>query len=256
MLTVSHVSKTYSGKVAYRALEDVSFDVGDGEYVGIMGPSGSGKTTLLNIMSTIDSPTSGFIQLDGDVPHTLNEKQLASFRAKKLGFVFQNFQLLDTLTVEENMVLPLTLDGGHSIQEMQSRIQQLAKKLGIHEILDKRIYELSGGQIQRTAIGRALIHKPKLLLADEPTGNLDSRATSDVMELLHKMNKEEKTTILMVTHDPVVASYCDRILFIKDGQLFNELYKGEHRESFYQNIVQVLSLMGGDNRDLSSVRLP
>ncbi len=154
------------------------------------------------------------------------------------------------------MVLPLTLDGNHSISEMQDRVWQLADKLGIREILNNRIYELSGGQIQRTAIGRALIHKPKLLLADEPTGNLDSRATTDVMELLHKMNKEEQTTILMVTHDPVVSSYCDRILFIKDGQLFNELYKGEHRESFYQNIVQVLSLMGGDNRDLSSVRLP
>ncbi|MCM2676829.1 ABC transporter ATP-binding protein [Alkalicoccobacillus plakortidis] len=256
MLTVTNVSKTYSGKMAYRALEDVSFDVKDGEYVGIMGPSGSGKTTLLNIISTIDTPTSGSVLLDDESPHTLEEEELSSFRAKQLGFVFQNFQLLDTLTVEENIVLPLTLDGGQSISEMKKRVEQISIKLGIQDLLEKRTYELSGGQIQRTAIGRALIHQPKLVLADEPTGNLDSKATADVMQLLHKINKEEQTTILMVTHDPVVASYCDRILFIKDGKLFNELYKGDNREAFYQNVVQVLSLLGGDNRDLSAVRLP
>ncbi|TSB45270.1 ABC transporter ATP-binding protein [Alkalicoccobacillus porphyridii] len=256
MLTVTNVSKTYSGKVAYRALEDVSFDVAKGEYVGIMGPSGSGKTTLLNIISTIDAPTSGQVLLDGKSPHQLKEQELSTFRSSNLGFVFQDFQLLDTLTVAENIVLPLTLAGETSISGMQEKVKSIAEKLHLNDLLDKRTYELSGGQFQRTAIGRALIHKPKLVLADEPTGNLDSKATGDVMELLHKMNKEEGTTLLMVTHDAVVASYCDRILFIKDGKLFNEIYKGDNRESFYQNIVQVLSLLGGDNRDLSSVRLP
>ncbi|MDQ0208365.1 ABC transporter ATP-binding protein [Alkalicoccobacillus murimartini] len=255
MLTVNNVSKTYSGKMAYRALEDVSFDVKESEYVGIMGPSGSGKTTLLNIVATIDSPTSGSVLLDGKSPHELKEKELSSFRAKQLGFVFQNFQLLDTLTVAENIVLPLTLDGQQSIEEMKQSVEEISLKLGIDDLLDKRTYELSGGQLQRTAIARALIHQPRLLLADEPTGNLDSKASGDVMNMLNKMNQEERTTILMVTHDPVVASYCDRILFIKDGKLFNEIYKGDNREAFYQNVVQVLSLMGGDNRDLSSVRL-
>ncbi|MBO1912130.1 ABC transporter ATP-binding protein, partial [Microvirga sp. 3-52] len=159
------------------------------------------------------------------------------------------------LTVEENIVLPLTLDG-FSIEEMEKRVSLLTNRLGLTEILDKRPDELSGGQAQRTAIGRALVHKPKIILADEPTGNLDSASAKEVLELLSEVNQTEGTTIIMVTHDPIAASYCDRVVFIKDGEFFNEIYKDERRQTFFQRILNVLSLLGGHSNDLSSVRLP
>lgn len=231
----------------------LSFNAEEGEFIAIMGPSGSGKTTLLNMISTVDMPTYGEILIDGIEPAKLSKNELALFRRRHLGFVFQEINLLNMLTVEENIVLPLTLDG-MSVEEMEKRVGELICKLELKELLNKLPDELSGGQAQRTAIGRALIHRPKLILADEPTGNLDSKSAKDVLELLTEVNENEKTTIVMVTHDPIAASYCDRVLFIKDGEFFNEIYKDERRQTFYQRILNVLSLLGG-HHDVSTVRL-
>lgn len=255
LLKIEDVTKVYEGKVTHRALNQFSFEVEKGEFLAIMGPSGSGKTTLLNLISTIDRPTSGVIELDGVNPHSLNKTELAYFRRKELGFIFQDFNLLPMLNVEENMVLPLTLDG-MNVDEMQRRIDLLAKELDLTKILEKRPNEISGGQAQKTAIGRALIHQPNLILADEPTGNLDSKSTKDVLELLGRINQRENATIVMVTHDPIAASYCDRVLFIKDGEFFNEIYKDNQRQTFFQGILNVLSLLGGNVGDFTSVRLP
>jgi len=252
---MDEVTKVYEGKVTHRAINQLSFEVKKGEFVAVMGPSGSGKTTLLNLISTIDSATSGTIKIDGLSPDEMSKTELALFRRRQLGFVFQDFNLLQMLTVEENLVLPLTLDG-HRIAEMKRRVMDLAKKLGLEQILEKRPNEISGGQAQRTAIGRALIHQPAIILADEPTGNLDSKASRDVLELLVKVNQEQKTTILMVTHDPIAASYCDRVVFIKDGEFFNEIYSDDRRQTFFQRILNVLSLLGGNVNDLSTIRLP
>lgn len=251
---MDEVTKVYEGKVTHRAINQLNFEVNKGEFVSVMGPSGSGKTTLLNLISTIDSPTSGTITIDGLRPEEMTKNELALFRRRQLGFVFQDFNLLQMLTVEENLVLPLTLDG-HPIDEMKKRITDMAKKLDLDEILEKRPNEISGGQAQRTAIGRALIHQPMFILADEPTGNLDSKASRDVLELLVKVNREQKTTILMVTHDPIAASYCDRVIFIKDGEFFNEIYSDDRRQTFFQRILNVLSLLGGNVNDLSTIRL-
>ena len=239
----------------HRALNQLNFEALIGEFVAVMGPSGSGKTTLLNLISSIDLPTYGRVLIDNIEPEKLSENNLALFRRNNLGFVFQEINLLSMLTVEENIVLPLTLDG-YTIEDMEQRLLLLSNRLGLSNILDKRPDELSGGQAQRTAIGRALVHKPKIILADEPTGNLDSASAKDVLELLSEVNKTEKTTIIMVTHDPIAASYCDRVVFIKDGQFFNEIYKDERRQTFFQRILNVLSLLGGHSNDLSSVRLP
>ena len=244
ILKVSNLSKIYGSKVISNALKDISFSIEDGEFVGIMGPSGSGKTTLLNLISTIDKPTSGKIILDNKEPHKLKGDDLALFRRRELGFVFQDYNLLETLTIGENIVLPLTLENV-PIKEQDKKLKKVSKVLGIENLLDKRTFEVSGGQAQRAAIARALINNPSIVLADEPTGNLDSKAARDVMELLEKINNEDKVTTMMVTHDPVAASYCHRILFIKDGEIYNEIYKGDNRAKFYQEIMDVLSLLGG-----------
>ncbi|RKQ29976.1 ABC transporter ATP-binding protein [Oceanobacillus halophilus] len=254
MLKLTKVSKVYEGKVAYRALTDISLEIEKGEFVAIMGPSGSGKTTLLNIISTNDTPTTGEVELDGENPHKLKKNTLAKFRRNELGFIFQDFNLLHTLTVEENMVLPLTLDGT-GVSEMKEKAQQIAKNLGISSIMNKRTYEISGGQAQRVAIARAMIHEPRLLLADEPTGNLDSKASKDVMKMLVSINEKEKTSLLMVTHDPQAASYSDRVVFIRDGKLHSEIHRGESRQAFFQKIIDMLSLMGGEGNDFSSIRV-
>ena len=255
IVELAEVTKIYEGKVMHRALSRLDFEVEKGEFVAVMGPSGSGKTSLLNLISTIDLPTYGKVVIDGIEPETLKQNDLALFRRRKLGFVFQDINLLQMLTVEENLVLPLTLDG-MSVKQMEERVKVLAEHLNLTAILERRPDELSGGQAQRTAIGRALIHKPKIILADEPTGNLDSKSAKDVLELLTSINQTEGTTIIMVTHDPIAASYCDRVLFIKDGEFFNEIYKDERRQTFFQRILNVLSLLGGNVNDLSSVRLP
>ncbi|MGO0882311.1 ABC transporter ATP-binding protein [Clostridioides difficile] len=245
-LIVSNLSKVYGKKMIFNALNNISFSIENGEFVGIMGPSGSGKTTLLNMISTIDKPTTGKIELKGKNPLSLKGEELALFRRRELGFVFQDFNLLDTLTVGENIVLPLTLDKV-SVKEQDEKLNEVSKILGIEDLLNKRTFEVSGGQAQRTAIARALINKPSILLADEPTGNLDSKSSKTVMELFQKINKENKVTTMMVTHDPLAASYCNRILFIKDGAIYNEIYKENSREQFYQEIMDVLTLLGGDN---------
>jgi putative ABC transport system ATP-binding protein len=246
ILEVNNLSKIYSGKVNFSALDNISFTIEEGEFIGIMGPSGSGKTTLLNMISTVDKPTSGDIRIKDKNPLKFKGDDLALFRRRELGFVFQDFNLLDTLTVGENIVLPLTLDGV-PVKDQDNELGRIAKILGIENLINKRTFEISGGQSQRTAIARALIHNPTLLLADEPTGNLDSKAAKTVMELFEKINKEEKVTTMMVTHDSLSASYCNRILFIKDGNIYNEIYKKDSRQQFYQEIIDVLALLGGAN---------
>lgn len=256
ILQVIDVTKVYEGKVTNRALNQLSFDVEKGEFLAVMGSSGSGKTTLLNLISTIDRPTSGEIIFDGTKPQNFNKNELAYFRRRELGFVFQDFNLLPMLTVEENIIMPLTLDN-QPVEVMEERLEELAEKLDLKSFLHKRPNEISGGQAQRVAIARALIHQPTIILADEPTGNLDSKNSREVLELLWKINKEKQTTIIMVTHDPIAASFCDRVLFIKDGEFFNEIYRDERRQTFFQRILNVLSLLGGGQvGDLSSIRLP
>ncbi|MBA2937167.1 ABC transporter ATP-binding protein [Paenibacillus sp. CGMCC 1.16610] len=253
LLTASNIGKVYSGAISFEALANIDLSVAQGEFVGIMGPSGSGKTTLLNMVSTIDRPTSGEIRIAGENPFQLSYDQLALFRRRELGFVFQAYNLLHKLTVKENIMMPLVLDA-QPIADMNRRVEEIAEKLGITSILGKRTYEISGGQAQRTAIARALIHRPKVLLADEPTGNLDSRAAKGVMEILEKRNKEDGTTMLLVTHDPAAASHCDRVVFIKDGRLYNEIHCGDSRAAFYQKIIDLLSVMGGSENEFSPIR--
>ncbi|MCP1145847.1 ABC transporter ATP-binding protein [Lysinibacillus endophyticus] len=256
ILQVKDVTKVYEGKVTNRAINQLSFEVAKGEFLAVMGPSGSGKTTLLNLISTIDKPTSGEIIFNYIKPQNLNKTELAFFRRRELGFIFQDFNLLPMLTVEENIVLPLTLDN-QPVEVMEERLNTLVESLGLKSFLYKRPNEISGGQAQRVAIARALIHRPTIILADEPTGNLDSNNSREVLELLSKINKERKTTIVMVTHDPIAASFCDRVLFIKDGEFFNEIYRDDRRQTFFQRILNVLSLLGGGQvGDLSSIRLP
>lgn len=253
ILKLSHVSKIYGEKIQHCALKDINLTIEKGEFVGIMGPSGSGKTTLLNVISTIDPPTSGEVLINGENPYRLDNSKLALLRRRKLGFVFQDFNLIDTLTIGENIVLPLTLDG-HKIPTMDKKLKEVATSLNIENIINKRTYEVSGGQAQRTAIARAIIHSPLLLLADEPTGNLDSKAAKDVMELFESINRNIGVTTIMVTHDPKSASYCHRVIFIKDGHFFNEIHRGDSRQKFYQQIIDVLSLLGGETNDLFSIR--
>lgn len=248
ILEVKDIEKMYSENISYSALNDVSFGLEKGEFSAIMGPSGSGKTTLLNCISTIDVPTGGEILINGKNPHLLNDNELAAFRRRELGFVFQDYNLVHTLTVEENILLPLTLDSV-PIKEMKERIRFATELLGIEGLLGKRTFEISGGQAQRVAIARAIIHKPSLLLADEPTGNLDSKSVDDVMELFVSINKTLNTTILMVTHDAYVASFCSRVIFIKDGKLFNEIHSGDNRNDFYHEIIEMLSFLGGRRND-------
>ncbi|MER2261433.1 MAG: ABC transporter ATP-binding protein [Psychrobacillus sp.] len=255
ILVLDDITKVYEGKIAHLAINQLSFEVEKGEFLAVMGPSGSGKTTLLNIISTIDRPTSGDFFIDGLNPLELKKDDLSLFRRRQLGFVFQDFNLLPALTVEENMILPLTLDG-QPVESMREKVIEIAESLDLMNILEKRPAEISGGQAQRTAIGRALIHKPSIILADEPTGNLDSKSARDVLEILTQVNQTSNTTIVMVTHDPIAASYCDRVLFIKDGEYFNEIYKDDRRQTFFQRILNVLSLLGGNVNDLNSLRMP
>lgn len=255
VLKAEGVSKIYStkGRITYKALDDINLEVQKGEFLGIMGPSGSGKTTLLNILSTIDKPTSGHVLINGLNPIGLKNKKLALFRRRELGFIFQDFNLIDTLSIKENIILPLVLDKV-PVKEMEVRVQHFAEILGISHILHKRTYEVSGGQKQRTAIARAMIHHPALLFADELTGNLDSKSAKDVMEQLRSLNERMGATILMVTHDPFAASYCKRVIFIKDGRLYMELRRGTDRQPFYQQILDSLSILGGNFDDFPSVR--
>ncbi|MGK0552401.1 ABC transporter ATP-binding protein [Enterococcus faecalis] len=248
MLQVENLRKVYGSEIKYEALKGLNLTVEDGEFIGIMGPSGSGKSTFLNLLATIDQPTAGKILLNGKDPNSLNQEEIAKFRRTELGFVFQSFNLMPTLTVEENIVLPLTLDG-EKISIMKRQLASFSERLGIQSLLKKRIAEISGGQAQRVAVARAMIHHPQLLLADEPTGNLDTKASKDVMGLLQQLNVEEAATILMVTHDPLAASYCKRIVFIKDGELIDELIRGVSQKVFYDEIMMKLAEIEGVNSE-------
>lgn len=250
ILEVSGVKKIYTthfGGSRVVALSNVNFTVESGEYVAIMGESGSGKTTLLNILAALDKPTEGSVTLDGQVLGKVKESRIAAFRRDNLGFVFQEFNLLDTFTLEDNIYLPLVL-AGHSSAEMQPRLQPIAQMLGIEKLLKKYPYEVSGGQKQRAAVARAIITKPKLILADEPTGALDSKATDELLRLFGKINQDGHT-ILMVTHSVKAASHANRVLFIKDGEVFHQIYRGESsNEQLYQKISDTLTMLvtGGE----------
>ena len=248
ILEVKNLKKYYGshGNIT-KAVDGISFDVLEGEFVAIMGASGSGKTTLLNTISTIDTVTSGNIYLDGVDITTLKEEELADFRRENLGFIFQDFNLLDTLTIEENIALSLIINH-EDILKVDKKVDDIAKKLGIQDILDKFPYEVSGGQKQRCACARALINEPKLILADEPTGALDSKSSRMLLETMDEMNERLNATILMVTHDSFSASFCKRVIFIKDGKIFNEILKGEKsRKEFFNEILDVLTMLGGDD---------
>lgn len=251
MLQVQNIEKYYGSKGSVtKALDRVSFDVEQGEFLAIMGASGSGKTTLLNCISTIDTISAGKILLDGVSVADLTETELARFRREKLGFVFQDFNLLDTLTIEENIGLALTMNHVDS-KEVQSRVEEMAGQLGITDILGKFPYQVSGGQKQRAACARAMVAGQSLLLADEPTGALDSKASKNLLEIMTRMNREMGATICMVTHDAYSASYAGRVLFLKDGRVFNELLRGDRgRPAFYHEILDVLAALGGDVSDV------
>ena len=250
ILEVAGLRKVYTtrfGGNKVEALRDVNFTVEDGEYVAVMGESGSGKTTLLNILAALDKPTAGRVVLDGQELGSVPESRIAAFRRDNLGFVFQEFNLLDTFTLEDNIFLPLVL-AGVSVQEMRSRLGPVAEQLGIGELLKKYPYEVSGGQKQRAAVARAIITNPKLVLADEPTGALDSRSSDELLRVFGKIN-ETGRTIVMVTHSVKAASHASRVLFIRDGEIFHQLYRGEQRnEQFYQKISDTLTMLatGGD----------
>ena len=250
MLEVKGLQKTYVSRFGgnrVEALKNVNFTVEEGEYVAIMGESGSGKTTLLNLLAALDRPTGGSVLLDGKDLSTLREQDIAAFRRDHLGFVFQEFNLLDTFSIEDNIYLPLVL-AGKSHTEMRKRIAPLAQQLGLDYLLKKYPYEVSGGQKQRAAVARALITEPRILLADEPTGALDSRSTDELLRLFHLINTYGQT-ILMVTHSVKAASHAGRVLFIKDGEVFHQLYRGDcNNEQFYQRISDALTMLqsGGD----------
>ncbi len=251
IVEAKQVRKVYGTKGnVFTALQDIDLTVVEGEFVGIMGPSGSGKTTLLNVLATIDEPTTGEISIAGTRLEKMNEGQLAAFRRDKLGFIFQDYHLLDTLTVKENIVLPLAL-AKVNVNELESRVDVITRKFGIQAIVDKYPYQISGGQKQRTAACRAIVSNPSLILADEPTGSLDSKSATELLESLQHLNVQDKATILMVTHDAFAASYCTRVLFIKDGRMFTELVKGNtSRKEFFNKVMDVLSVLGGGASDL------
>ncbi|MBC1481005.1 ABC transporter ATP-binding protein [Listeria seeligeri] len=251
VLQAKNVRKIYGIKGnVYTALENISIDIKQGEFTGIMGPSGAGKSTLLNVLSTIDKPTSGEIMISGQELENMNEQQMSTFRRNKLGFIFQDYNLLDTLTVRENIVLPLAL-AKRPVKEIEAKLVVISKKFGITDILDKYPSEVSGGQKQRTAASRAIVTSPSLIFADEPTGALDSKSATNLLESLRDLNEQDNATIMMVTHDAFAASFCKRILFIKDGELYTEIYRGsKSRKEFFQKILDVLAKLGGDTDDV------
>ena len=250
VLEVAHLEKVYGalGNVT-RALNDVSFTVNRGEFVGIMGASGSGKSTLLNCVSTIDSATSGTIRINGQDVTRMKQAKLSQFRREELGFIFQDSNLLDTLTARENIALPLTIARTNSV-EISTRVQDVAARLSISQVLDKYPYQMSGGQQQRVAAARALVTDPTMIMADEPTGALDSKSARLLLESLEALNRRLRATVLMVTHDSFAASYTSRVLFIRDGKIFTELRRGApDRREFFARSMEVVAMMGGEGSD-------
>ena len=250
ILRIRNIEKYYGNRTNLtKAIDNISFDVNEGEFVAIMGASGSGKTTLLNCIATIDRVSAGHIYVEGNDITELNDKQLAAFGRDKLGFIFQDFNLLDTLTAYENIALALSIQKVN-YKEIDRRIREMSVKLGIEEILNKYPYQMSGGQRQRVSATRAIITNPKLILADEPTGALDSKSSKMLLERLQYLNNDISATILMVTHDTFSASYASRVIFIKDGKIFNEIIRGnKSRKEFFDEIIDVISLLGGDLSD-------
>ena len=246
ILEAKKIHKVYGNKLnKQEVLKGIDLGVSKGEFVGIMGPSGSGKTTLLNVLSSIDRVSQGTIDIEGKEFTGMKEKQLAEFRKHHLGFIFQEYNLLDTLTVKENVLLPLSITSIPK-QEAHLKFEQIANELGIYELKDKYPSEISGGQKQRTSAARAFVHEPSIIFADEPTGALDSKSASDLLGKLSEMNSTRKATIIMVTHDPVAASYCSRVIFIRDGQIYTQLNKGdESRQSFFNDIIKTQGVLGG-----------
>jgi putative ABC transport system ATP-binding protein len=247
ILRVQNLEKVYGRRgLITKALNGISFDAGRGEYVGVMGASGSGKTTLLNCVGAIDAATAGSVHIENTNLTTLRGAALADFRCRKLGFIFQDYNLLDTLTAFENIALSLTI-ARYPQRDVENRVREVSDQLGIAEILNKYPAQLSGGQRQRAAAARALVTSPSLVLADEPTGALDSKSARALLECFRAMVRELGSTILMVTHDPFSASFCDRILFIRDGRLFTELLRGgDSRRSFFDKIIEVIAVLGGE----------
>ncbi|WP_242270524.1 ABC transporter ATP-binding protein [Bacillus cereus group sp. BfR-BA-01425] len=245
VVNVKNVQKVYGkkGENQSHALRDVSFSIQEGEFVGIMGPSGSGKTTLLNVISTLDAATGGIIEIAGIDITKMKQGELSDFRSQKLGFIFQDFNLLENLSIYENIALPLSLQGIAS-KKIEPKVEKVAGMLGITEILRKYPSEVSGGQKQRSAAARALVHEPAIILGDEPTGALDSKNATSLLEAMKNLNEKQDVSIMMVTHDAYSASYCQRILFIQDGKLYKEIHRNSTRESFYKEILDVLADFG------------
>ncbi|MGY3750616.1 ABC transporter ATP-binding protein [Vagococcus acidifermentans] len=245
IVDVQHLSKVYGRKSnPNKVLTDISLTIDKGEFIGIMGPSGAGKTTLLNMISSIDRPTTGTVKVAGQDITRMNERRLSDFRRHQLGFVFQVFNLLDSLNVKDNILLPLALER-HDVSVMEERLLRVTEILGISHLLDKFPRDISIGQQQRVAIARAVITNPKLILADEPTGSLDSKSATEFLQYLVKLNQQEQSTIVMVTHDAFTASYCQRILFIKDGMIFSEIVRQSDRLTFFQKIIDMQAAIGG-----------
>lgn len=248
IIEVKHLSKTYGNRFnQMKVLDNLSFSVDEGEFVGIMGPSGAGKTTLMNILASIALPTFGSVTVDGHDLTALKEDQLSDFRRKELGFIFQEFNLLPTLTAKDNIILPLAIDHIKD-DEIELRVQHATTLLGIKEFMQRYPEELSVGQRQRVAAARALVVRPKIIFADEPTGALDSKSATELLYYLSEINQKENKTILMVTHDPYTASYCNRILFIKDGVFFAEVVKRGSRQDFFERVIDMQATLGGGGR--------
>ena len=248
ILVADKITKIYGigTKTLYEPLHEVSLTMYEGEFVCIMGPSGAGKSTFINNLSTIDIPTKGKVFINGKEVRVMSEGEIGKFRYENLGFIFQEFNLLDSLTIFENIAVPLTLANVDK-KEITKRVEEVAKKLDVAQTLDKYPNECSGGQRQRVAICRALVTSPKLIVADEPTGNLDSKNSHEILSLFKELNEKEGVSILMVTHDPFSASFCERILFLKDGKIFNEIFRGEKsRKDFFNEILDILTLLGGE----------
>ncbi|MED3763511.1 ABC transporter ATP-binding protein [Ureibacillus terrenus] len=252
VLVARKIRKTYGKRtLKQEVIKGIDLEVHEGECVGIMGPSGSGKTTLLNVLCSIDFPTEGIVEINGKPLKKMKERDLAKFRREHLGFIFQEYNLLDTLTVKENILLPLSISKVPK-KVAEKRLAMLVEYLGIADILNKYPNEISGGQKQRTSAARALIAEPSIVFADEPTGALDSKAATALLANLENINKERGATIMMVTHDPVAASFCSRVLFLKDGQIYTELYKGDKtRQAFFQDILNTQKVLGGDGYDIN-----
>ena len=250
LISITNLRKTYKSRnIETKALNGMNMEIAEGEFVSVMGPSGSGKTTVLNILSTIDTPSSGTIQFRGKTMTDMKSREMSAFRSEHIGYLFQDYNLLDHLTIFENIALPLTFDN-RPYKEVKELVEELLQFFALSEHRDKYPYEMSGGQKQRVAAARAIIKKPSIVLADEPTGALDSKSSMELLSLLNRLNKEKGVIILMVTHDPLSASYSDRVVFLKDGKEHSVLYKEDTRKSFYQNILNQLAYLGGGQYEI------